>query len=289
MIGLVFVSHSAKLAEGVYELANQMTQGQVPLAVAGGIDDPTNPFGTDPTKILEAIEAVFSEDGVLVLMDLGSAVLSAEMALEFLPEEKRAKVHLCSAPLVEGAMAATTQALVTSDIEQIIAEAQGALMPKRSHLQDALAPPALVSTPDQVSSREIRLVISNRLGLHARPAARFVATAARFQAQVMVRNVTKNSGAVNAKSINQVATLAARQGHEIAVTAEGPEAGEVLAALAALVAANFGEGEAELPSPEATPAIPRVLPLEGELVGIPVSPGIAIGPVARLAATDRTP
>src|SRR5262245_39348155 len=163
MIGLVFVSHSAKLAEGVYELANQMTQGQVPLAVAGGVDDPANPFGTDPTKIVQAIEAVFTEEGVLVLMDLGSALLSAEMALEFLPEEKRAKVRLSSAPLVEGAMAAATQALVTSDIEQIITEAQGALMAKRGHLQDAPTSPAPVPAVEQASGREIRLFISNRL------------------------------------------------------------------------------------------------------------------------------
>ena len=73
MVGIVIVSHSASLAEGVRELADQMVQGQVPLATAGGIDDPDQPIGTDPMKVLAAIESVYGDDGVLVLMDLGSA------------------------------------------------------------------------------------------------------------------------------------------------------------------------------------------------------------------------
>ena len=101
MVGLVIVSHSAQLAEGVRELAHQMTQGRVPLAVAGGIDDPENPIGTDAMKVMEAIDAVYSDDGVVVLMDLGSALLSAETALDFLPDEQRAHVFLSKAPLVE--------------------------------------------------------------------------------------------------------------------------------------------------------------------------------------------
>ena len=110
MIGLVIVCHSAKLAEGVCELAAQAAQGKVRLAAAGGTADPTHPIGTDAFKVLQAIESVYSEDGVLVLMDLGSAVLSAETALDLLPEDKRSRVRLCSAPLVEGAVAAVSQA-----------------------------------------------------------------------------------------------------------------------------------------------------------------------------------
>jgi len=81
-----------------------MVQGKVSLAVAGGIDDPENPLGTDAIQVNQAIASVYSDEGVVVLMDLGSA-LSAEMALEFLPEEQRDKVHLREAPLVEGAIA----------------------------------------------------------------------------------------------------------------------------------------------------------------------------------------
>lgn len=82
----------------------------MPIAVAAGADDPEHPLGTDAAKIRRAIEEVYSDDGVLVLMDLGSAILSAEMAVDFLPEDKRANVRLCAAPIVEGAIAAVVQA-----------------------------------------------------------------------------------------------------------------------------------------------------------------------------------
>ncbi|HAJ61759.1 MAG TPA: HPr family phosphocarrier protein, partial [Cyanobacteria bacterium UBA8543] len=143
MVGIVIVSHSAQLATGVQELANQMVQGagrsiigaNAPrLAIAAGIDDPDNPLGTDAMKVYQAIESVYSDDGVVVLMDLGSAVLSAEMALEFLPEEQRAKVRLCEAPLVEGAIAAIVQAANGASLEQVLAEARGALAAKAAQL-----------------------------------------------------------------------------------------------------------------------------------------------------------
>src|SRR5690606_27838685 len=84
LVGIVVVSHSAKLADGVVELARQMGSGDIALAAAGGIDDPESPIGTDAFAIKEAIESVWSDDGVLVLMDLGSAIMNAETALEFL-------------------------------------------------------------------------------------------------------------------------------------------------------------------------------------------------------------
>src|SRR5262245_25952428 len=101
MIGLVIVSHSATLAEGVCDLARQVAGDKVMLAAAGGTNDPASPIGTDPSRVLAAIESVCTGDGVLVLMDLGSAVLSAEMAVEMLDENKRPQVRLCAAALVE--------------------------------------------------------------------------------------------------------------------------------------------------------------------------------------------
>ncbi|WP_293020833.1 phosphoenolpyruvate--protein phosphotransferase [Moorena sp. SIO3I8] len=134
MIGIVIISHSAKLAAGVKELAQQMVQTSVPIAIAAGMDDPENPFGTDVLQVQAAIESVYSDAGVVVLMDLGSAVLSAEMALEFLDEEQKPKVRLCEAPLVEGAIAAVVQAAAGADIDQVIAEARSALTAKASQL-----------------------------------------------------------------------------------------------------------------------------------------------------------
>ncbi|MGV0104185.1 phosphoenolpyruvate--protein phosphotransferase [Nostoc sp. DSM 114160] len=285
-IAIVIVSHSKQLALGVRELAAQMVQGQVPIAVAAGIEDPENPLGTDPIQVYEAIASVFSDDGVLVLMDLGSALLSAEMAIEFLPEAQQQKVYLCEAPLVEGAIAAVVAAAAGRDIHQVMAEARGALLAKATQL-GVSSPLSVVSpttTNTESPTREIRLIVSNRLGLHARPAAQFVATAARFQSQILVRNLTRNTELVRGDSINQVTTLGVRQGHELLITATGSDADEALDALQALFANNFGEDNVVLSSPlpfhhEATPAT------HGELSGIAASPGVAIAPVVHYQPT----
>ena len=91
MIGMVIVSHSAKLAEGVVELVMQVAQDKVRVIAAGGADD--GGIGTDAFRVRQAIEAVDSPDGVLILMDLGSAVLSAETAIEMLDPDRRSRVR----------------------------------------------------------------------------------------------------------------------------------------------------------------------------------------------------
>lgn len=282
MVGIVIVSHSKQLALGVQELAAQMVQGNVRLAVAAGVEDADNPLGTDPIQVYEAIASVFSDDGVLVLMDLGSALMSAEMALEFLEEAQREKVHLCEAPLVEGAIAAVVAAAAGGNIQQVMAEARGALAAKANQLGVVSCQLSVASGENQSNAeypiREIRLTVSNRLGLHARPAAQFVATVARFQSQIRVRNLTRNSEAVRGDSINQIATLGVRQGHELAIAATGADADAALAALQALFATNFGEDDRPFEPQahhEVTPAT------SGELSGIAASPGVAIAPVVR--------
>ncbi len=318
MVGIVIVSHSAKLAAGVQELAQQMVQGAVPLALAAGIDDPENPFGTDAMQVYQAIESVYSDEGVVVLMDLGSAVLSAEMALEFLPEDKRDNVRLCEAPLVEGTIAAVVQAANGANLEQIITEARGALAAKAIQLfgvnsgRDGFNPdigfatnqfaqpartgvieagltqisalPPINSLNPRVQDAdidtgqltpEIYLTVQNSMGLHARPAAKFVATASRFESQITVRNVTSGSESVNARSINQIITLGIRKGHEIAIASSGADATQSLAALQQLVEANFGEADFEILP--VTPVPENLKPGDAQLIGIPASPGIAIG------------
>ncbi|MEW6638153.1 MAG: dihydroxyacetone kinase phosphoryl donor subunit DhaM [Actinomycetota bacterium] len=106
MVGLVLVSHSPGIAEGTAELVRQMA-GEVELAPVGG--DADGSLGTDPEGILRAIERM-EADEVLVFMDIGSAVLSAESVLEMLSSEKREKVRLVDAPFVEGAFAAGVMA-----------------------------------------------------------------------------------------------------------------------------------------------------------------------------------
>ncbi|WGV26949.1 phosphoenolpyruvate--protein phosphotransferase [Halotia branconii] len=282
MVTIVIVSHSKQLALGVRELATQMVQGDFPIAVAAGIEDSDNPLGTDPIRVYEAIASVLSDDGVLVLMDLGSALMSAEMALEFLPQAQREQVYLCEAPLVEGAVAAVVAAAAGKNIQQVIAEARGALTAKATQLGVDNPQLSVVNSESPTHAEyptvEIRLTVSNRLGLHARPAALFVATAARFQSQIQVRNVTRNTAAVRGDSINQVAILGVRQGHEIVITATGKDAEQTLEALQALFATNFGEDDstfapAQTVNQEVSPTT------SGELLGIAASPGVAIAPV----------
>ena len=123
-VGLVVVSHSAKVAEGVVEMAAQMAAG-VRLRAAGGTDE--GGIGTDATLIAEAIADADDGDGVLVFADLGSAVLSAQLAIdELVDEQRRARVRIAEAPLVEGAVIAAIQASTGSSLDEVDAAARGA-------------------------------------------------------------------------------------------------------------------------------------------------------------------
>jgi phosphoenolpyruvate---glycerone phosphotransferase subunit DhaM len=122
-VGLVIVSHSAKIAEGVVELAGQMA-GDVRIEAAGGIEDG---IGTDAGLIAQAIEAADSGDGVLVLVDLGSAVLSAQLAIdELIDPEHHGRVRIAEAPVVEGAVIGAVQASTGATLDEVDQAAQGA-------------------------------------------------------------------------------------------------------------------------------------------------------------------
>ncbi|MFT8362246.1 MAG: dihydroxyacetone kinase phosphoryl donor subunit DhaM [Sporolactobacillus sp.] len=115
MVGIVLISHSKKIVEGIQELAAQMAHG-VPVALAGGTDD--NRLGTDVNKITQAIQSVYSEDGVLVFFDMGSAYMNAQMALEFL-EEDSSKVEIVDAAFVEGAITAIVDSGLKKSMDEI--------------------------------------------------------------------------------------------------------------------------------------------------------------------------
>jgi len=290
MVGIVIVSHSARLADGVLELARGMAGPEAPIAVAGGLDLPDQPLGTDAALIARAIEQVYSDAGVLVLMDLGSAILSAETALELLPEDKRAHVKLCEAPLVEGALVAAVQARLGSPLEQIASEARAALAAKQSHFGASSAPPTPTptQTPATEPTRELQLTVQNRLGLHARPAARLVLTAGRFQSEISVINLATGRGPASAKSINAITTLGVRQGHAIRITAFGPDAEAALAALQKLADENFGDVEEnhkdEGGGMKEETTVSSFIPPPSALRGLAASPGLALGLARRLRA-----
>lgn len=115
MVGIVVVSHSQKIAEGAVELAKQMAP-DVKIAAAGGMEDGS--IGTDVSKILTAIEAVQQGDGVVILVDLGSAVMSSEMAIEMIDDSS--KVKIVDSPIVEGAVFSSVEASIGSSLEEVM-------------------------------------------------------------------------------------------------------------------------------------------------------------------------
>src|SRR3954468_8835520 len=147
-VGIVVVSHSRALANAAVSLAAEMLHGQQPrIAVAAGLDDTT--FGTDAMQIKAAIEQVDGPAGVVVLMDLGSAVLSAELALDLLGNGTADRVLLCPAPLVEGLVVAAVAAAGGAGGEEGAGEAAAGLGGKAAHLAPAAA---AVSRPDDADS-----------------------------------------------------------------------------------------------------------------------------------------
>jgi multiphosphoryl transfer protein len=261
VIGIVVVSHSRALAEAAVGLANEMVEddSRPAIAVAAGLDETT--FGTDAAAVAEAIGSVDSPDGVLVLLDLGSAVLSAEMALEFLDPDTAGHVVVSAAPLVEGLVAAVVQASTGADIDSVADEAMRGLSGKQDHLgsadQDASPNPgrddaASPAAPPPDASAEI--VVTNAHGLHARPAARLVGLVGSFDATVTLTHLESGRGPVDAGSLSRVATLDARSGDRVRVEASGPDAERAVDAVRALAERSFGDrDEAAPPAPVPTP------------------------------------
>ena len=116
MVGIVLVSHSEKIVEGIRELAMQMAP-DAKVAIAGGTTD--GRIGTSIDKISEAISSVYSEDGVLVLFDLGSAYMNTEMSIEFLDDEMRENVQIVDTAIVEGGISAIVEASMDKTLGEI--------------------------------------------------------------------------------------------------------------------------------------------------------------------------
>ena len=290
-VGLVIVSHSAQLANGVAELAGQMTQGATPIAAAGGGVD--NILGTSAEKIQAAIQAVDGPDGVLVLLDLGSAILSAEMALELLNSEQQ-HVMLSFAPLVEGAIAAAIEASLGHTLVEVKQTAEKTasveqlqlLKPLSSAYEEAEA--AVPPPPAQSDVREMQLTLTNPTGLHARPASLFVQTAGRYDARIEVLGRGRQA---EATSIIGVLALGIRKGDTITLRASGKEAEVALEVLRDLNLANFYETTPEAEPQQDVdkhPELPVSQQTRDTWRGITTSPGVAIGPALLYTSTNLT-
>lgn len=227
-VGLVIVSHSEKLAAGVVELAAQMAPDVV-LVAAGGMDD--GGIGTSLEKVMTAMGLADTGSGAVVLTDLGSAVMTAESALEFLGSPET--VLLADAPLVEGAIAAAVSAQSGASVDVVCKAAETALAPAR--------PVPHVETPD-VETQEVEadtaatamLTLINPMGLHARPAAALAGELGAMDVDIEINGV-------DGQSVMMLMTLGAGQGTELNVAATGPDAQRAVDFVRSQVEAGFGE------------------------------------------------
>lgn len=251
MIGFVVVSHSEPLAAAAVDLAMQMIHGEAPpVRVAAGAD---GGFGTDAVAIAAAIDELAGTDGVLILTDLGSAVLSSELALEL--RESTQPVRISGGPFVEGATAGIVRAATGGTLDEVAAEAAGALAAKQPHgdepgaapagvgVVDATAAPVspVTTAPTQGDVVERDVTVVNPVGLHSRPASLVVKAASGLGTVPTLTDTTNGKGPAPANSMISLLALGATQGHVLRLRAEGPGAAEAVDALAALIEDGFGE------------------------------------------------
>ncbi|MEP7332991.1 MAG: dihydroxyacetone kinase phosphoryl donor subunit DhaM [Terracoccus sp.] len=278
MVGIVVVSHSPRLAQAAVELALEMVVGrQPPIAIAAGAGEDV--IGTDAVRIAEAIATVTSDHGVLVLMDLGSALLSTELALELL-EDASTPVRLSGAPFVEGLLAAVVLAATGASLDEVERGAATALDAKTFQLFGDTGPhpvPLLAPVPASpaapvagvagVADATAEVTLAGRDGLHARPAAAVVALVAPFEATVTLTNLRTGKGPTSARTPIGLASLAARSSDAIRIEATGPDARAAVEAVRDLLAGGFGEDAGATTS----------APTPGARTGVGVSPGRVVG------------
>ncbi|WP_199423855.1 dihydroxyacetone kinase phosphoryl donor subunit DhaM [Actinotalea solisilvae] len=240
-VALVLVSHSALVARGTAELAAQMAP-DVRLVPAGGLPvGGGEEIGTSLDRVLEAVTGALADGDVVVLTDLGSAVLTSETALEMLDDDDAARVRLPDAPFVEGAVAAAVAAQQGGDADAVARAAEGAAgraadaPPSPASAPGVTAPPA-ADGPGDAGGPAVRrtAVVRNPLGLHARPAALLARHVAGTGVPVRVQGV-------DGASVLALMALGSTAGDELTVEASGPDAEQAVASVVELIEGGFGE------------------------------------------------
>ena len=209
-VGLVLVSHSAKLAEGLAELAGQMA-ADVRIAAAGGLE--SGEIGTSYDLIESAINDLLGEGlAVVVLTDLGSATMTVESVLEFLDDEP---VKFVDAPLVEAAIAAATAAQQGDDLDEVAVAAERAIE---------------VFVPKKVAERKADIAdgdaysrsatVADAAGLHARPAAKVAEMAAEASGDIVI---AFDDDRADADSAMMLMSLGAAQGDTVTIIGDSAD------------------------------------------------------------------
>jgi PTS hybrid protein len=236
-VGLVVVSHSAGLAAGVVEVAAQMAPDVI-VVPAGGTAD--GGIGTDFDAVAAALERAESGAGVVLLYDLGSARMVAEMAVE-VTEGAR----LVDAPLVEGTVAAAVAAQGGADLDDVAHAALEAVeVPGGPVVAEGVAGGVDIIGSQSIAAAqptgpaEVVVPLTNEIGLHARPAAMVARAMTQLDARVTVRY---GDATADGRSVLALMALGARGGDEVHVSATGPQADEALRTFQDLAARDFDE------------------------------------------------
>ena len=243
MVSLIFVSHSYDLAKTTAEYIKKVTNTDIPIAFSGGSGDDHKELGTDAVEVFNAIESVYSDDGVIIFCDLGSALISSELALSMLDEEKAKNVRMTSAPFIEGGINAAIQSSLGKNIDDVINESLESLTPKISYVKDKFD----YSTNDNdlleniefkdYIKGEYKILLEN--GFHARPVFMFINMIANSKSTVFISNKTKHKPPVSADSITKVTLLNIEYGDVMEIYAKGPDAEDVLERFEYLVNGKF--------------------------------------------------
>ena len=237
-VGLVFVSHSALIAAGLVALARQMAP-ETTLVAAGGMDD--DGIGTSFDKISAALLEADQGAGVVVLCDLGSAILTAETAVEFLDDDAKTRVRIADAPLVEGGVAAAVAAEIGGDLDAVVVAAESAggapaVEPAVEPAGKSAGQPAAAGASGAADGGPVSRTVTlrNRDGLHARPAADFVKLASTFNAEVSVNGK-------DAHSLLGIMSLGLTRGMSVEISGPDERSRAAVDALAELIETGFGE------------------------------------------------
>jgi PTS hybrid protein len=238
VIGIVVVSHSLQLAEAAVALALQMTGDNRPaIAIAAGAGDGV--VGTDAVRVAEAIDEVASPEGVLVFMDLGSAVLSTTMALEF--RVSTTEVRLSSAPFVEGIVAGVVLAAAGASLHEADREASSAMTAKNAQLGPPAPAAAAATEPSGPGTVTAEATIVNDVGLHARPASVIVAKMAEFDARVEIADADDPTRSAPAGSLLALMGLGLGKGTRLRISGTGADAAAAVEWVRATTADGYGE------------------------------------------------
>ncbi len=220
-VALALVSHSALIAAGVRDLAAQMAP-DVTIMACGG--DPDGGLGTSFDAVSEVLEQSLQASdgkGVVILSDLGSAILTVDTVLEVLGDQTLFRHP--AGPFIEGAVAAAVAAQLGQDVDAVAAS-----VTKAAELMFAETEPSQAAAGAQT----VRCTVGDRTGLHARPAAKLAALAGSFESEVWVNGA-------NARSALEIMTMALPHGHSVVVQATGADAKEAATAVAAAIDAGL--------------------------------------------------